>query len=178
VVLATGSSDGPRDYPCDVPVLSATTVRAVPDGAVVVHDPVGDWVGAGVAEQLAAAGRAVALVTPDAVAGTQVADVVGVNNRLQRAGVRRELRSRLLRVAGGVAELEHVWTGERRTVPCAAVVDCGHRMPGDALWRARPRLPRAGDCVAPRTLHEAVRERRRAALTVEVAARATAGVRA
>jgi 2,4-dienoyl-CoA reductase (NADPH2) len=175
VVLATGSRDGPRDYPCDVPVLSATTVRAVPDGAVVVHDPVGDWVG--VAEQLAAAGRAVALVTSDAVAGTQVADVVGVNNRLQRAGVRRELRSRLLRVAGGVAELEHVWTGERKTVPCAAVVDCGHRLPEDALWRARPQLPRAGDCVAPRTLHEAVREGRRAALTVEVAARVPAVVR-
>ena len=57
-----------------------------------------------------------------------------------------------------------MWTGEQRwDLPCAAVVDCGHRLPDDALWRARPDLPRAGDCVAPRTVHEAVREGRRAA---------------
>jgi hypothetical protein len=43
------------------------------------------------------------------------------------------------------------------------VVDAGHRLPNDALWRARPDLPRAGDAVAPRTIYEAVLEGRRAA---------------
>ncbi len=52
---------------------------------------------------------------------------------------------------------------QRAMARSAAVVDCGHRLPEDALWRARPHLLRAGDCVAPRTLHEAVREGRRAA---------------
>jgi 2,4-dienoyl-CoA reductase (NADPH2) len=106
------------------------------------------------------------LVTPDQVAGVQLArtgDLVPANARLQRAGVVRELRSRLLDAGDGRAVLEHVWTGERREIACAFVIDCGHRMPADALWRARPHLPRAGDCVAPRTVHEAVLEARRAA---------------
>ncbi|MHA6785582.1 mycofactocin system FadH/OYE family oxidoreductase 1 [Pseudonocardia saturnea] len=176
VVLATGSRPGPRDYPCDVPVLAAAEFEAavlatgdvdavLPPGPVVVHDPVGDWTGVGVAEQLAAAGRATVLVTPDQVAGTQLAitgDLAPANARLERAGVVRELRSRLNAVRER-AVLEHVWTGERREVDCAAVVDCGHRLPDDALWRARPHLPRAGDCVAPRTVYEAVLEGRRAA---------------
>jgi mycofactocin system FadH/OYE family oxidoreductase 1 len=179
-VLATGSRDAPRAYPADVPVRTAAgfeeavlatgSVDAVlPPGPVLVRDPVGDGVGVGIAEQLAAAGRATALVTPDPVAGTQLAitgDLAPANARLERAGVVRELLAALCAVADGRAVLEHVWTGARRSVPCAAVVDCGHRLPDDALWRARPDLPRAGDCVAPRTVHEAVLEGRRAAARV------------
>ncbi len=176
-LLATGSRDGPRPYVSDGPVLSAAAFEAavlgagsvdavLPAGAVLVRDPVGDGVGVGIAEQLAAAGRATALVTPDQVAGTRLAitgDLAPANARLERAGVVRELRSLLRGVHAGRATLEHVWTGEQRTVPCAAVVDCGHRLADDALARARPDLPRAGDCVAPRTVYEAVLEGRRAA---------------
>jgi 2,4-dienoyl-CoA reductase (NADPH2) len=82
--------------------------------------------------------------------------------------VTREIRSLLRGVSGGRATLEHVWTGERRTVRCAAVIDCGYRLPDDALWLARPRWPRAGDCVAPRTVHEAVLEGRRVAASLPV----------
>jgi mycofactocin system FadH/OYE family oxidoreductase 1 len=176
VLLATGSRDGPRAYDSDVPVVSAAAFEAavlagsvdgvLPPGAVVVHDPVGDWTGVGIAEQVAAAGRVTAIVTPDQVAGTQLAitrDLAPANARLERAGVVRELRSLLRAVTGGRAVLEHVWTGERRSIPCAVVIDCGHRLPDDALWLARPHLPRAGDCVAPRTVHEAVLEGRRLA---------------
>lgn len=176
-LLATGSRDGPRDYPADVPVLTAAAFEAavlaagpvdavLPPGPVLVRDPVGDGVGVGISEQLAAARRPARLVTPDPVAGRQLAitgDLAPANARLERAGVVRELLAVLRGVRQGRAELEHVWTGERRTVPCAAVVDCGHRLADDALWRARPDLPRAGDCVAPRTVHEAVLEARRAA---------------
>jgi hypothetical protein len=104
-------------------------------------------------------------VTPDPVAGTQLGrtgDLAPANARLARAGVRRELLSTLCRVRDGVATLEHVWTGERREIGCALVIDCDHRLPADELWQARPHLPRAGDCVAPRTVHEAVLEGRRA----------------
>jgi 2,4-dienoyl-CoA reductase (NADPH2) len=177
-VLATGSRDGPHDYPADVPVLTAAAFEeavlaagevdaVLPPGPVLVRDPIGDGTGVGIAEQLAAAGRATRLVTPDPVAGTQLAvtgDLAPANARLERAGVVRELLAELRGVDEGGAELEHVWTGARRTVPCAAVVDCGHRLPDDALWHARPDLPRAGDCVAPRTVHEAVREGRWAAV--------------
>jgi hypothetical protein len=54
--------------------------------------------------------------------------------------------------------------GEVR-VPCAAVVDAGHRLPGRTLPdTGRERF--AGDVVAPRTVLDAVLEGRRAALAV------------
>ena len=48
--------------------------------------------------------------------------------------------------------------------PAAVVVDCGHRLPDESLYLARPGTLRAGDCVAPRTVLEAVLEGRRLAL--------------
>ena len=46
---------------------------------------------------------------------------------------------------------------------CAAVVDCGFRLPTDPLPGV---IARIGDCVAPRTILEAVLEGRRAALAL------------
>jgi 2,4-dienoyl-CoA reductase (NADPH2) len=176
VVLATGSVPSPPAF------ASAPSVRVLPAaefeaevlagrsglaaGAdVVVHDPIGDWTGVGIAEQVAAAGVACSLVTPDAVAGTQLGrtgDLADANARLERAGVRREVFSRLRSVTGGVATIEDVHTGETRGIPGTLVIDCAHRLPEDTLWRARPDLVRVGDCVAPRTVAEAVLEGRRA----------------
>lgn len=177
VVLTTGSRPGEPPYDRDAeldgtPVVAADELLAagagrLPDGPVVVHDPVGGPVGVGVADWLAAAGRDVALVTPDQVAGTLLApagDLAPANTRLQQAGVRRELRSLLRHAGGGHAMLEDVWTGERRRIGCAAVVDCGYRLPAEAPYAARPGTARAGDCVAPRTVLEAVLEGRRRAL--------------
>jgi len=64
-------------------------------------------------------------------------------------------------VSGGTALLEDVWTGAQRRVDCAVLVDCGHRLPDEGLYLSRPDTPRAGDCVAPRTVAEAIREGRR-----------------
>ena len=67
-----------------------------------------------------------------------------------------------------LAALEDRYTGERTDVPIAAVVDAGHRVPDEQLWEATgSRHARAGDAIAPRTVHEAVLEARRAALAVE-----------
>lgn len=137
----------------------------VPPGSVVVHDPVGGYVGVAVAEHLVLQGREVSLVTADPVAGTLLSltgDLADGNGRLQRLGVRRELKTLLRRASGGTALLEHVWTGEQRSVPCAVVVDCGHRLPEESLYTTG--TPRAGDCVAPRSVLEAVLEGRRRAL--------------
>lgn len=174
VVLATGSRPRPLDIAVDgtTVVIDALTLleggnAALPEGPVVVHDPVGDQVGTGVAEWLAALGHAVALVTPDQVAGTQLSltgDLADANTRLQRSGVRRELRARLRRVEAGSAVLEDVWTGQQRLIGCAALVDCGHRLAEDSLAMQRPELPRAGDCIAPRTILHAVLEGRRRAM--------------
>ncbi|WP_433872451.1 mycofactocin system FadH/OYE family oxidoreductase 1 [Saccharopolyspora sp. CA-218241] len=186
VVLATGSVPGPRGYPVrggtalDAAALLAhldrggTADEALPAGPVAVFDPVGDAVGVGVAELLAAAGRDTALLTPDPVAGTQLAltgDLADANARLQRAGVRLRTRSVPRAVTAGAVLVEHVLTGVREELPAAAVVHCGHRLPDEALDAPL----RAGDRTAPRTLHEAVLEGRRAALAVGATAPVPAG---
>jgi len=185
VVLATGSVPGPRRYRIapGAHVVEAADLLALassggpgpgelPEGRAVVFDPVGGPVGVGVAELLAAAGRPVSIVTQDQIAGTQLAltgDLAEANSRLQRAGVRRELRSLLREVAAGHVLLEDRWTGEQRTADCGFVVHCGHRLPDEALYLHRPGTLRAGDCVAPRTVLEAVLEARRTAMSISAA---------
>ena len=183
VVLATGSVPGPRGYRIApgarvleaadlIALVSSGALDRLPAGRAVVFDPIGGPVGVGVAELLAANGRPASIVTQDQIAGTQLAltgDLAEANSRLQRAGVVRELRSLLRAVASDHVLLEDRWTGEQRTVDCAFVVHCGHRLPEQALYLHRPGTPRAGDCVAPRTVLEAVLEARRAALAVGAA---------
>ena len=183
VVLATGSVPGPRDYHIApgagvleaadlLGLVNTAELHRLPAGRVVVFDPIGGPVGVGVAELLAANGRPTSIVTQDQIAGTQLAltgDLAEANSRLQRAGVVRELRSLLRTVADDHVLLEDRWTGEQRTLDCAFVVHCGHRLPEETLYLHRPGTPRAGDCVAPRTVHEAVLEARRVALAVGAA---------
>lgn len=176
VVLATGSQPAPWPHPTDgsVTVVDAAAALAhgagsLPDGPLVVDDPVGGPIGVGVAEWLAAEGRDVALVTPDQIAGTLLSltgDLADANTRLQRAGVHRELRAAIRRVEDGTVQVEDVWTGEARALPAAAVIHCGHRLPEESLYLARPGTLRAGDCVAPRTVLESVLEGRRRALEI------------
>ena len=167
MILATGSRAAQRFAGAlDALDLLRADLPELPAGPVVVHDPVGGPVGVAVAERLAAAGREVAIVAPDPVIGPQLSrtgDLADASARLQRAGVQCELRARLRAVGGGTAALQDIWTGAERSIGCAVLVDCGHRLPDEELFRQRP-APRAGDCVAPRTVHEAVLEGRRAAL--------------
>jgi mycofactocin system FadH/OYE family oxidoreductase 1 len=183
VVLATGSVPGPRGYRIEpdahvveaadlLTLVNSGALNRLPAGPVVVFDPIGGPVGVGIAELLAANGRPTAIVTQDQVAGTQLAitgDLAEANSRLQRAGVARELRSLLRAVAGDHVLLEDRWTGEQRTVDSAFVVHCGHRLPEQTLYLHRPGTLRAGDCVAPRTVLEAVLEGRRAAQAIGAA---------
>jgi 2,4-dienoyl-CoA reductase (NADPH2) len=177
VVLATGSRPFSNRYPATAnpPVIDALTLYRtgldhLPAGPVVIDDPVGDPVGVAVAEWLAATtDRAVTIVSPDPVAGTLLArtgDLADANVRLQRAGVNRRLRSRLTSVGEGRVDGLDVWTGEEFSLPATVLVDCGHRLPDDSLYQqvGDPRIRRAGDCVAPRTVHEAILEGRRVAL--------------
>lgn len=175
VVLATGSRGAEGRYAgAQLPVLDALSVLGdpslLPDGPVVVADPVGDAVGVNLAEWLATVhGRQVTLVCPDPVAGTQLSrtgDLADANGRLQRAGVTRQLRSLIRRIGPDGLDVEDCWTAAPAFIPAAAVVDCGHRLPDDALYLelADRHIARVGDCVAPRSLLEAVLEGRRAAL--------------
>ena len=177
VVLCTGSRPGRRPYRVDDGAVLLTAAEAlaggrIPDGRILVWDPIGGPIGISVAERLASEGREVVLATPDLIAGNELArsgDLAPANVRLQLAGVIMEKRTLLRAVAPGAAHVEHRFSGERRVLPAAAVVDAGHRLPDDRLWRATGEcLARAGDAVAPRTVHEAILEGRREALALSV----------
>ena len=181
VVCCTGSRPGRRSYslgPLATVLEAADVLRAerLPgDGVpspVVVWDPVGGPGGVGAAEMLAALGARVTLVTPDFVAGAQLArsgDLAPANVRLRRAGV-EIVRTAVVRLVEQLAvHVEDRFSGEVRSIGAAMLVDAGHRLPEDTLHKAlsgyRPAVI-AGDAVAPRTVYEAVLEGRRAAMTI------------
>ena len=176
VVQCTGSVPGVHEYeladgaaPLDVADLRRGTAVLPEDGDVVLLDPIGGPIAVALAEEL---GPRAVLVTQDQIAGNELArsgDLAPANVRLAQRGVRIERRSIVLAVAAGRdgvgAEvlLRDRFSGERRTLAVAAVVDCGFRLPSEPMPGA---TVRAGDCIAPRTVHEAVLEGRRAALAI------------
>jgi 2,4-dienoyl-CoA reductase (NADPH2) len=176
VVLCTGGRAGEPAYEVEDGAAVVTAREALdggpglPDGPVAVWDPVGGPIGVSVAELLAAAGRTVSLLTPDLVAGQELArsgDLAPANVRLHQAGVGLVKRAVLRRASHGQAMTEDRFTGAADAVPATVLVDAGHRLPDDRLWRETGgTLPRAGDAVAPRTIYEAVLEGRRAALAL------------
>ena len=154
VLLATGSVPGPRDYRIApgahvveaadlVALASSGALDQLPEGRAVVFDPIGGPVGVGVAELLAANGRPTSIVTQDQIAGSQLAltgDLAEANSRLQRAGVRRELRACCARRpaimccsrTGGPA------SSARRTAGSSCTAGTGCRMrPCTCIGRAR-----------------------------------------
>jgi mycofactocin system FadH/OYE family oxidoreductase 1 len=169
LVQATGSSPGHRPYDAtdDALVLDVAEVRRgvvqVPDeGTVVVFDPIGGPIAVALAEEL---GDRAVLVTQDNIAGNELSrtgDLAPANTRLAQAGVAIERRTLLRAVRAGEVEVEDRYTGERRTISCSAFVDCGFRLPSEPIDGA----VQVGDAVAPRTIHEAVLEARRAALAI------------
>ena len=169
-VQCTGSVTGLREYEVadgadvlDIAELRRGTAPLADSGDVVVHDPIGGPIGVALAEELGA--RAV-LVTQDNIAGNELArsgDLAPANVRLARAGVRIERRALLVRVEAGGATVRDRYSGAERVLPCAALVDCGFRLPSEPIPGA---VAAAGDCVAPRTVHEAILEGRRVALSL------------
>ena len=169
VIQATGSRPGVRPYEVldevvvfDVADLRRGVVELPAEGSVVVFDPIGGPIAVALAEEL---GSRAVLITQDNIAGNELSrtgDLAPSNSRLAQAGVTIERRT-LLRVArSGEVEVEDKYSGERRTIPCAALVDCGFRVPTEPIDGAI----RVGDAIAPRTIHEAVLEARRAVLAI------------
>jgi 2,4-dienoyl-CoA reductase (NADPH2) len=110
-------------------------------------------------------GERAVLITQDNIAGNELSrtgDLAPSNTRLAQAGVTIERRTLLRTVRPGEVEVEDRYSGERRTIRCVALVDCGFRVPTEQIETA----VQIGDAVAPRTIHEAVLEARRAALAL------------
>jgi hypothetical protein len=151
----------------DALVLDVADVRrglvSVPDeGTIVIVDPIGGPIAVALAEEV---GRRAVLVTQDNIAGNELSrtgDLAPANTRLAQAGVTIERRTLVRAARAGAVDVEDRYSGERRTIPCVAVVDCGFRHPTEPI----PGAVQIGDAVAPRTIHEAVLEARRAALAI------------
>ncbi len=167
MIQCTGSVAGKRGYEVgvdavvvDVAELRRGEVDLPAEGDVVVFDPIGGPIGVALAEELGAASRP---RHPGPHRRQRALPRRGSGPgrpRLARVGVRIERRTLLRGVRPGEAEVEDRFTGIRRIIPCAAVVDCGFRLPDEPLSGA---TAQAGDCVAPRTVHEAILEGRRVA---------------
>lgn len=171
VIQATGSIPGVRTYAVSAPdmVLDVRDVHSgaatLPDvGQIVLFDPIGGPIAIALAEQL---GNRAVLVTQDNIAGNELSrsgDLAPANVRLAQQGVQVERRALLRDVYSDHVVVEDRFTAMRRDIACAAVIDCGFRLPTERLAFAHVQ---AGDCVAPRTIHEAILEGRRAAMAVD-----------
>ncbi len=171
VVECTGSVQGQVTYlvGTDAVALDIGDVRSgvvvIPDdGHVVIFDPIGGPIAVALAEELGV--RAV-LVTQDNIAGNELSrtgDLAPANSRLQQRGVRLERRCLVREVHTDHVVIEDRFSGQRRRIDASAFVDCGFRLPAAPLGIGHLR---AGDCVAPRTIHEAILEGRRAAMAID-----------
>lgn len=187
VVLATGSENGEAGYDITraANVVTAAdflngdiTTTLTDVETVAIWDPIGGPIGVGVAE-LIAPDVTVEFVTPDQIVGNELSrsgDLADANARLQRLGVQIHRRSVLRQARKGGVILEDRFTGEQRPVAAELLIDAGHRLPNDGLWGKleaalgvggrHGQLIRIGDCVAPRTIYEAILEARRAAFRI------------
>ena len=169
VVVATGAR--PYRPPLDIAdspwIADAWAVirdpRSVPDGTIVVADSRGDWVGLGAARLLAAAGHAVTLAVGGYAAGESLQQYV--RDRLLAAVARQRITVLPLTRPYGVDDdtvyLQHVLTEEPVLVEGVAglVLACGASPAGELLETLEGAgLPAIGigDCLAPRTVEEAV----------------------
>ncbi len=177
VVQATGSRAGRPDIAIeagatlfDVADLHRGEVSLPSTGRIVILDPIGGPIGVGLAESL---GDRAILVTPDNIAGNELSrtgDLAPANVRLAQRGVtvvRRSVPRSVHKTAGGdfVVSVQDRFSGEFTDLESVGVVDAGFRLPTEAL-DVSSNIVMVGDCIAPRTVLEAVLEGRRAAMKI------------
>ncbi len=170
VVVATGA----RPYRPVIEVLGEPHVldswqvlrgEKVADGHVVVVDWRGDWIGIGVARLLAARGHRVTLCVNGYGAGEALQQYVrdAMLAALQRERVTVLAMVRLFGVDDDTVYLQHVLTEEAITLEpvSALVLACGHESSSDLLSELASfdgDVTGVGDCLAPRSVEEAVLE--------------------
>jgi 2,4-dienoyl-CoA reductase (NADPH2) len=170
VIEAVGSVPGTRGYEVDegaavIDVVDLRTGAAeLPaTGRVALFDPIGGPIAVALAEEL---GERAVLITQDHIAGNELSrtgDLAPANVRLAQRGVVVARRALLRSVGPDGVRVQDRFSGEMQLIECVALVDCGFRLPADPVV---PGAVRIGDCVAPRTIAEAVLEARRAAAAI------------
>jgi 2,4-dienoyl-CoA reductase-like NADH-dependent reductase (Old Yellow Enzyme family)/thioredoxin reductase len=170
VVVATGA----RPYRPAIEVMGAPVVmdawqairgEPAPKGHVVVVDWRSDWVGIGAARVLAAQGCRVTLVVSTYAAGEALQQYVRDSQlkALRRDRIEVLPLLRIFGVDDNTVYLQHVLTGEPVMIEGTAgiVLACGHEPVSDLLTELQTKgypAVGAGDCLAPRTVEEAVLE--------------------
>ncbi|PRY70521.1 hypothetical protein B0I08_101657 [Glaciihabitans tibetensis] len=184
VVLATGAAPDPATrltLSGSTPVYDTVSVLESPDVVgkhCVIVDDLGTWEASGLAEQLAADGVLVDLVssTPGFAARVTVYSRLALGSRLGAAGVRVHTLSKLRSSESGALHLEHTIGGP--DVSLDNVDSVVHVRPARATtalfdtlqevgWHGEVHL--VGDAFAPRSAQEAVYEGRAVGLSIGVA---------
>ncbi|WP_030267507.1 FAD-dependent oxidoreductase [Streptomyces violens] len=173
VIVATGAR--PRrpelelvDEPVVLDAWDVIRGAEVPRGRVVVADWRGDWIGLGVAVQLAGLGRKVTLCVTGFGAGEHLQQYVraAMVGEAVRAKVAVVPNVRLYGADSDTVYLQHTLTEEPVLLEGvrSVVLAQGHEpVAAPAAETELPELPRGslisiGDCVSPRTVEEAVLE--------------------
>lgn len=182
VIVAVGGVPG--HYPvvdvcaADVPILNPRQVLAgdVPatPGKAVILDQIGDYVGMGVAEWLADRGWQVTIVTADMFVGQRLTaslELTPWNQRACAKGIVFRPQIDVERVAGRTLfGVDHFDRTPVSIEECDLIVGVTHETPDEALYfalkHAGQRVYRAGDCVAPRSMSQAILEGYRVGRTV------------
>lgn len=178
VVVATGAT--PRvpelELMDDPVVLTAWDVingADIPSGRLVVADWRCDWIGLGIAQQLAQAGHKVTLAVDGYMAGQRIQQYVRdeMTKQALQAGVEIVPLVRLYGADADSVYLQHVLTGEPVVVDdvAALVLSQGHESVTelvDALVDYPGEVHAIGDCLSPRTVEEAVLDGLRAASAI------------
>jgi NADPH-dependent 2,4-dienoyl-CoA reductase/sulfur reductase-like enzyme len=181
VVVATGAR--PRRPPIEVSgtpvVLDAWQVlqgAEVPEGRVVVADWRCDWIGLGLAELLAGRGHRVTLGVDGYMPGQRIQQYVrdAMTAAVSRARVDVIPLVRLFGYDGSAVFFQHVLTGDAVIVEdvAALVLAQGHDPVDDVLTALETpgafagEVRAIGDCLAPRTVEEAVLEGLRVATAI------------
>ena len=187
VIVAAGGVPGHMShvtFDASVPVLHERAILGgaplPPTGKAVVLDEIGDHDGMAVAEWLVGKGWQVEIVTADMFCGqrlTATQELTAWNQRAWEKGVVFHPQQEAQAVSeGALVMLDRFSREERRIEGLSLVVEVTYDMPNETLYWAlkeagygkhgMPALYRAGDCVAPRRLGQAVLEGQRAGRAV------------
>jgi 2,4-dienoyl-CoA reductase-like NADH-dependent reductase (Old Yellow Enzyme family) len=168
VVVATGAT--PRvptlELMDDPVVLTAWDVingADVPSGRVVVADWRCDWIGLGVAQQLALQGRKVTLAVDGYMAGQRIQQYVRdeMTKQALQVGVEIVPLATIYGADSDTVYLKHTLTGKPIVVEdvAALVLSQGHESVTELIDELADYPVHAiGDCLAPRTVEEAILE--------------------
>ena len=173
VIVATGARPRrpPLELSGDAVVLDAWQVlrgAEIPDGRLVVADWRCDWIGLGIAELLAGRGRKVTLGVDGYMPGQRIQQYVrdAMTGAVTRAGVQIVPLVRLFGYDSSAVFFQHVLTGEPVIIEDVAglVLAQGHDPIDSLLVELETHgtfdgeVHGIGDCLAPRTVEEAVLE--------------------